>query len=321
MRAFENVLPAADLALARRRTYTLFGRLFLAGLSEGLLGPLEAVPELLELALPFDADAAAADHYQLTAVLVFPYESIFLDPVGLLGGEISEQLALTYRRHGYPVTSEADHLGHELLYMGRLCAGEASAYASGDGAAASLWHSRQRAFLVAHLLTWLPPLVLAVAGGELRFYERLAELTLALAGDHLGARDVKDPFHLPDPPPLAGDETGIKEIARYLVTPPYSGLFLSREAIAAVARGQQLPRGFGDRAQLLANLLRAGGQYDSAELVLDNLGRTFAAGATAYSAQQETYPEIAPWIEPWRERASRTAARLADLASQVPAQS
>ena len=125
-----------ELALARRRTYELFGELFLAGVTAESLAGLAAIPELAAAARPFNADAAAAEHYRLTAVTVFPYESIFRDPTGLLGGKITDQVTALYRQNGYDLLSDADHLGHELGFMAHLCAAEAGALATGDATAA-----------------------------------------------------------------------------------------------------------------------------------------------------------------------------------------
>lgn len=307
-----------ELALARRRAYHLFGRLFLEGITADLLPYTDAVPELGELARTIDPDQAAADHYHLTAVSVFPYESIFLDPSGLLGGAVSDRLLTIYDQNGYQALSDADHIGHELLFMSQLCAAEAEAWQLGNGDAATLWQSRQQAFLTSHLLSWLAPLVVAVGQSDSLFYGPLANLTLDLAADHLGEAQADPPaITLPTPPALAADDSGLKDIARYLATPPYSGLFLSRDAISALARRHNLPRGFGDRAQMLANLLRTAGQYDLASNVFLDLAAVSVKWRKQYEEQQTRYPEISPWIRPWQEHISQTAVALEELSETV----
>ncbi len=307
-------MTPAELALARQRTYDLFGRLFLDGISPDQLPQLDEVPELAALASLRDPDQAAADHFQLISVTLFPYESIFRDPSGLLGGPLSEAISAVYQQNGCDILSDADHIGHELRFMARLCAAEASAHAEGEPQAAASWHSRQRSFLSAHILTWLPPLVTAIeASGDL-FYSSLANLTLDLCADHLDtAVPPGAPFNLPAAPDLAGEESGLKEIARALTTPPYSGLFLSRDAISALARRHDLPRGFGDRAQLLTNLLRTAGQYNHAAAIISDLSATCRSWSDSYQAQADRYPALLPWIRPWRERAAQTAAALAAM--------
>ena len=300
-----------ELALARSRTYRLFGRLFLRGIDGETRPSLPAVPELAQPAAGVDEDEAAADHYQLTAVSVFPYESIFLDPSGLLGGEVSERVASIYAQNSFEPPADADHIGSELAFLSHLCGAEAQAWSHGEDSAASLWHSRQQAFLAAHLLTWLPPLAAAVDLAGSAFYGRLANLTLDLAGDHLTVETAnRHPLALPAAPPLAGEESGLRDIARYLATPPYSGLFLSRSAISDIARAHSLPRGFGDRAQLLTNLLRTAGQYDLASAITADLSALWTSWAGIYTSQQDAHPDLTPWILPWLERVEQTAASL-----------
>jgi len=303
-----------ELALARRRTYHLFGRLFLEGITADLLPQLNAVPELAELAAQIDLEQAAAGHYHLTAVSVFPYESIFLDPSGLLGGPVSDSILDIYRQNGFDVLSDADHIGHELHFMAHLCAAEAAALAAGDSDAAVLWRSRLQSFLATHLLAWLAPLVVAIEQAATPVYGRLADLTLDLAADHLlQTHAAPPPIPLPDVPRLATEESSLKEISRHLTTPPYCGLFLSRDAISALARRHNLPRGFGDRAQMLTNLLRTAGQYDAAAAVIEDLSTLCANWLDCYQQQQTAFPHLSPWLHPWQDRVAQTAASLREI--------
>ena len=300
-----------ELATARRRTYHLFGRLFLEGVTAELLPQLEAIPELAQAARPFDPDEAAVEHYKLTAVDVFPYESIFIDPSGLLGGDLTDQTAVLYGKSGYEVPSDNDHLGHELGFMAHLCSAEAVAITQTEVGPPALWRSRQQTFLVSHLLRWLPPLTIAVERSGSLFYGRLANLTLALCVDHLaGSPTAQSMDFLPHPPPMAAPESSLKDIAAWLTTPPYSGLFLSREVISNIARGHHIPRGFGDRAQLLTNLLRTAGQYDAARAIIDDLSLICQEWARRYEEQQNDLPQLSPWLQPWREHVLHTAESL-----------
>lgn len=303
-----------ELALARRRTYQLFGRLFLEGITADLLPQLDLVPELAEPAAQIDLEQAAAGHYHLTAVSVFPYESIFLDPSGLLGGPVSDSILDIYRQNGFDMLSDADHIGHELHFLAHLCAAEAAALDAGDNEAAPLWRRRQQSFLTTHLLAWLAPLVVSIEQAGTPFYGRLADLTLDLAADHLLQSHASSPsISLPHAPRLATEESTLKEIARGLTTPPFCGLFLSRDAISALAHRHEIPRGFGDRTQMLTNLLRTAGQYDLASNVLLDLAAICVEWRKQYEEQQARYPEIAPWIRPWQEHVSQTAESLQGL--------
>jgi TorA maturation chaperone TorD len=307
-----SMLPL-DLAIARRRAYYLFGRLFLEGVTPELLPQLEAVPELAEAAQPYDSNMAAAEHYQLTAVDVFPYESIFLDPTGLLGGPVSNEIAEAYNRSGYETLSDYDHLGHELGFLAHLCGMEAASIARNSEEAVVLWTSRQQSFLAGHLLRWLSPLVVAVQQSGNLFYGLLTGLILDLCVDNLQGGIPNASLTLPQPPQIGGQESSLKDIARVLTTPPYSGLFLSRDAISALARRHELPRGFGDRAQTLTNLLRTAGQYDAAGAVFLDLAGIFQEGAERYEQQHDQLPKLQPWLKPWIDRVTQTAESLESL--------
>ena len=307
-----------DLATARRRAYYLFSRLFLEGITPELLPRLEAVPELAEAAQPYDPDQAAAAHYQLTAVDVFPYASIFLDPSGLLGGPLSDETAELYNESGYDeALSDYDHLGHKLGFLAYLCGMEAASLAGGDVEVALLWTSRQQGFLAGHLLRWLPPLVVAIQQAGSPFYGRLAELTLELCVDHIQKSESTAIPPLPQPPQIGDQESSLKDIAHVLTTPPYCGLFLSREAISALARRHELPRGFGDREQMLTNLLRAAGQYDAVTAVFHDLAGIYQEGADRYQEQHDLLPKLRPWLQPWQEGVIQTAESLRGLADVI----
>ena len=122
------------------------------------------------------------------------------------------------------------------------------------------------------------------------FYALLGDLTLDLALDHraaLGpsAEALPPTPPLPVPPALLDDaKTGLKDIADYLTTPAWSGLYLSRTDIARLGRAEHLPRGFGARTQMLTNLLRAAADFDR----LDPLLTQVDALATTWQSYYET---------------------------------
>jgi len=325
-------LTPASAALARERTYRLCGRLFLRGLSRSLLPVVRAVPGLAEAAAEryapedeMDLDAAAADHHHLFRLNLFPYQSIFLDPSGLLGGAESNRVRRSYEQSGYAVEDDAgpDHVGHELRFLAFLCGAERDAWEDGEEAAARRMCQRQRDFLQDHLLPWVFPFAHAVRGQGQRFYGALADLTVGLVYDHAlalgraGGLPEADEGHLPDPPPLLEEsETGLKEIASYLVTPPYAGLFLTRDAIGRLGRELEIPRGFGDRQQMLVNLMRSAAQYGAFPALMQALQDLAGEWRAAYGRQQEEMPELAPFCRPWQTRAEETARLLVEIQSR-----
>ena len=285
---------AVQQALARSRAYDLFGRLVREGLTTGVLPVVRSISELAD-AVPdsFDADAAAADHYDLFGLNVYPYASFFLDASGRLGGPVTDLVRHQLQRVNLAPESDAesaDHLGHELAYLAFLAGAEADARADGNRAEVERMQHQQRQFLDRHLLWWLPPFVRAVRQHEHPFYTALAELTWALAVDHraaLGGSPVGPLTPEPDdlPADLLDDEsTGLKDIAGFFTTPVWSGLVLSRNDITRLGRSEQLPRGFGDRTQMLTNLLRSAAEYDGLDAVLTRLSQQIDAWRTHYKS-------------------------------------
>jgi TorA maturation chaperone TorD len=340
-------LAAAELALARSRSYALLADLFLQGLTAGTLPYLQAIPEIAAVLPPdFDQDEAAADHYQLFGFNVFPYQSIFLHPAGLLGGPITDEVVRSYNQAGFatgPAGSQAadespDHLGYELRLMTFLCAAEADAWDDGLPFVVTALAVTQRAFLDQHLLQWLPPFVLAVEQQDQPLYGRLARLTLELAAGHrqslagpIGPSAALPPerdcpfvvtaLAVPVPDLLADEKTGLREIAAYLLTPPHSGLYLSREDIGRLARAHHLPRGFGDRSQILLNLLRAAADYDTIGEVLADLAKLAERWTAGYGQMAESSDAPASTLHlvarDWQATAARTASLLEEMAREV----
>lgn len=316
-------LPASQKALARSRTYTLFGRIYLEGLTPELMPYVQAIPKLVET-LPeiFNADEAAADHQHLFGFNIFPYQSIFLDPSGLLGGDITDTVIQSYQEAGFDVqagSESADHIGHELHLLAYLCGLEAKAQQE-NGSEVLQWTIKlQHDFLDRHLLTWLPPLVQVLGRQGNPFYPALAGLTLNLVSEHRASQkpDLVVEFQLARPPNLLEDEkTGLKEIVGYLLRPVYSGIYLSRDDIGRLARQRALPRGFGDRQQMFLNLLRSAANYGGLAAILEQLQNLAKSWAETYG-EMAFDPILAPFANQWQYRASSTTNIFDEMGSRL----
>jgi putative dimethyl sulfoxide reductase chaperone len=334
----ELALSAQETAQARSRIYTLCSRLFLHGPTPALEQAVMAVPELAAAYTPtVDPDQAAAGHQALFGFEIFPYQSIFLDPSGLLGGDESVRVQRSYTQCGFaPATSaeSPDHIGHELACMAHLCTAESEALADERAAVVQQVRQLQLDLLQNHLLQWLPPLVLAIQRQQQPFYRALADLTLALVDHHLtevqdghlsvvATRDTAEhaATALPqaDPTWLEEHNTSLQDIAAWLLRPVYSGLFLSREDLGRLARRHQLPRGFGDRALLLVNLLRAAIKYQCLDPLLTDLHDLVTAEAVSYQRLATQLESSALWLASWHERTTATASlilQMKNLAAQ-----
>jgi TorA maturation chaperone TorD len=320
-------MDAHEQALARSRAYALLARLFRDGLTADLLPAVAAVPALTD-ALPraFDADEAAADHYQLLHLDVPPCAGLFLDAPPVLGGPAARAAQHHYRQAGLaPETGpeSPDHLGRELAFLAFLTGAEADALEDGLPAEAARLQPLQRRFLGSHLLWWLPAVEQALAQGP-PFYQRLARLTRDLALDHLAALGHAPESRPPEPappdlPPLLDQPgTGLHEIAAYLTTPAWSGLYLGRTDAARLGRGLDLPRGFGGRTRMLTNLLHAAVTYDRLGPLLDDLLACVETWAAAYHALAAEAPALPAIARHWLDRLARTKALLLRLREAAP---
>jgi TorA maturation chaperone TorD len=317
-----NSLSAVEIALARSRTYDFFSRLYRQGPNQQEVPLIRAIPELAEtLTDPFDAEQHAAAYQTLFGFNVFPYESAFLEPSGSLGGEISDGVLGRYAQVGFEVGGNAeapDHIATELALLAVCSQRVASQWEAGDSKAAQHLRDWQQQFLADHLLRWIAPFAQAVRAEADPFYAELVEMTMALVAYHYA--DLSDgsaplpPFELPLPPKLLGkEETGLKEIADYLTSPLYSGIFLSRDAIGRLARQANLPRGFGGRRQMLTNLLRSAAQYEQFPTLIAHLNTLVQSWITGYQADALAFPPLEGFILPWVNHATITQGMLAEI--------
>lgn len=314
----------ANTASARTHTYLLLSRLYLDGLKDDLLPYIAKIPELAAAApRPFDRDETAAAHYQIFTHDIFPYESIFRDPSGLLGGDYTDQVKATYKNAGIQITADCDHIGHELAYMAALCSAESSRLSSSNDDAAGRFEQLQGTFLREHLLYWLPPFITSMHYAGQPFYGALGQLTQGIIYDHLLTLNLKnfvDHLIIPDvtdapavPDIFQNDQTNLKQIAGFLITAPHSGLYLSRSTISNLARNRELPRGFGSRQQMLSNLFNTAAQYDLIPDLLQDLAEHAGSWGEQYKSQMTDFPEMSEWIRPWLKRANGTADMLSKM--------
>lgn len=316
-------LSPYQIARARSRTYDLLGRLSLTGLTAEELPYVAEISELAAtLSDHFEADEAAADHQQLFGFNVFPHESIFLDPSGLLGGPIADAILLGRQRAGFvrQIDSDmVDHLGQELKYLALLSDHEARARQDGSNDIVRRMAGLQREFLDQHLLRWLPALLVAIEKQGQRFYNALIHLVFDLSLAHradLSSTPAPE-FVLPDPPALLTQKgTGLKEIAAYLLAPPYSGIYLSRDDIGRLARRQELPRGFGNRQQMLLNLWRSAAMYDGLETSIEALQDFVSSWFDTYD-QLRSDPQLRPFVTAWRSRTAATISLLTEMHANI----
>ena len=305
---------------ARSRVYRLFSYLYRRGLTGDALPIVQAIPDLASLVRgPFDEDEAAADHYALFSLEVFPYASVFLEAEGRLGGSTADQVYRLYAHAGFQPKLDresADHLTHELALLAFLSEAEADALEDDKQHEAERMRRRMQAFMDEHLLWWLPAFVQAVQQQSYPFYAALGRLTLDVVLDHRAALGeesrIPEERMVAEPPDLLAEEkTGLKDIAAYLTTPAWSGLFLSRSDLARMGRGERLPRGFGSRVQTLTNLLRAAAEFDRVPPLLDALDAQADAWESFYQKLSDSGLESVEAVaQMWTNRLVTTRSLL-----------
>ncbi len=343
-RGWPAPLSSREQALARSRTYQLLSRLVLEGVTRETLPILQALPELAEsLPQPLDLEQMAAAHHRLWQFNVFPFQGLFLGTENLLGGPVTEAVLHSYARSGFQpdlASQSGDHLGLELAFLAFLAGAEADAWEDDRPSIARTIRERQRQFLDEHLLPWLPALTQAVRqqfasplhppegqgdSPERRLFVLVAELALELALAHrqdLADEDLLAPgpsLSLPALPDLLAEEsTGLKEIAAHLLVPAYSGFFLSRDDIGRLAQRHSLPRGFGERQTMLANLLQSAARFDSLAGVLNSLEALVAEWQRLYASPPLAHhPLMRPIAQAWEARLQATLVILETLRAEV----
>ena len=305
-------MTVAEIAEARSRAYRLFSAVFLrGGADRDVISGLSAIPELADIR-PGSQDEGAAYH-DLFGLNVYPYASVFLDPQARLGGGVSDWVIRWFQQIGMGVDATdtaPDHIGHELAALGFLQGAEADARLDHRTEKVRQLVDLQRAFLDRHLLGWMPAFVWAVQAQGDPFYAQLADLALALVVDHrqdMGG-SVATELNLPETADQH-EPNSIRELAVHLTQHARSGIYLSRKDIAALGRKERLPRGFGDRAQMLANLFRSAARFDQLPEVLDGLrGRVHDQNHRYEHLEQ--VPALGAMGRFWRARLAQTLCLL-----------
>lgn len=285
---------------ARSRAYGLFSRLYRHGLTAADLPIVRSVDSLApHVPTPFNPDEAAADHYALFGLDVFPYAGAFLDAGGRLGGRAADAARRFYDEAGLGVPEasgeSADYLPLELSLLESLTMAEA-----GDFHRVGDVRHLQRRFLDTHLLAWLPPFLEVLHRQRDGFYRALGELTLDLVAEHrasLGGERIQGAREPNGNDLLHNDATGLKDIAEFLGTPARSGLWLCRRDIGDLSRSLELPRGFGSRLQTLTNLFRSAAEFDGVGGLLDSLSRRIADSRTFYRRLADGDLPVDIWLE------------------------
>ncbi len=305
----QELIAEAD---ARSRAYALLARLVAAGPEASTLEAAALDTRMAEAIASYggDLDALAADHQHVLGLSCPAYESVLLDPEARIGGEIGDRVRRVVGKGRDP----ADHLASELEALALFAGAEADAEQDAERAIAEQMRARARHLLDAHLLRWLPTLAAAVRRAGRPWPAALLQAIEDVVLQHrsvLGAADRADLAFVLPPLGLSLDDpdTGLAEIALALARPARAGCLVSRDDIAALGRGTGTPRGFGDRATLIENLLHSGAELGSITDVVEALSRLLQSARAELDAGRlaDVPPELRA---PWKERIDLTCALL-----------
>ena len=278
--------------------YSLLSACLGGGPGEGRVALLRASPLLDEALGAYPSlEAVEVDHEHAFGFNAPPVAGAFLDPTRRAGGDWGDRLAAAYVRIGF--TPRLTGPGPE--HLSTLL--EALATVRVDGA-----------FLDAHVLSWLPLVSIAVRRLQRPYPTALLEQVEGLVLLHRSdlVEPVSAAFDLPDADlDLEDPETDLRAIAEWLATPARCGVYLTRADLARIGGGRRVPRGFGDRGQLLVNLLRSAACFDALDGVVGDLEAVLDAWLEAFTAPR--YSEIAEALAPWTTRAGETRDRLGAL--------
>lgn len=305
-----------DQAERRARLAGVLGRLIVAEPDPDLSAVLAGVPDLAALA---SGDPELAVEYErLFLREVGPYESVFAGAEGQLG-DTAAKVAAFYRRHDFAMpaglrVAQLDHLGVELSCYAGLAAAEADAWRTERPDTAVSLVEAEREFLANHLGRWAQVACEALrrraGNGPFRVLVDAVDRFLAQEVERLRPA----PDH-PDLPPVVIDRPastmGPAGLARWLLTPARSGVFLDADDLAVAAAGLGLPwRPSDSRARLRQVLEEAA---DSAELprILDALRPAVERWREGHLERERSEPGARRLWQAWRLKAEVTLELIA----------
>lgn len=296
--------PDDDVRAGRAALLDLLADLFLRELEERDLAAITADPVLGRALQPPAGDEARrqlrAEFASLLLIEVPPYASIYLDVPPVIGGDTSLRWERLLASLGQPVRSleraaSPDHAG---LYL-RACA-EAE-------------RRRDAAPILREALAWLPQCLTAIErNAPASFYGNVA----ALAGQALWESARATPYSgepLPAEEPPAPEDSGLRELSRWLTTPAFSGWFLSKRALRRMAQPFGVGVGMVDRAQALEQVFEASGLDGRTSALLATFQEELAGWAAALAAWREQLGLWAELLAPWAARLNRTRALLDEM--------
>ena len=250
-------------------------------------------------------DDLAAEHYHVFGMGVFPFGHYFLSPVGNFGGEEEDLVIAIYNKYDFDFVNldggmGPTHLGTLLHFCAHLI--ENSQTEDADYHELS---ALRRTFIAGQILTWLPTLSFAIKDLKSPLFEKLLDLALSIAYSDWKALNGPEfkgdlEFQLPqwdvEKDFLEIRETGLRDIAENLVTPAFSGMFLSKSTMKSLVSESDIPMGFGERKNLMENILKESVRYEDFKNLIDRFENLTSRWKDFYNSFPE---DLAPVKSQW----------------------
>jgi TorA maturation chaperone TorD len=295
----DALLPAGRAALL-----DLLADLLLREVDAQMAALLGGDPALNEALCPPQSEQSLrelrATYAQLFLIELPPYASLYLEAPPVVGGESSLHWERFLAAQGQPLASleRAAATDHAGLFLRALAAAERT----GNTAA-----------MISEALRWLPQFFTAVQRSEgERFYGRAAALaTLAVQESARIVPYAGQPLPIEGPPAPADDS--LREMARWLCTPAWSGWFLSKSRLRQLAAAFGVALGIVEREQMLEQVFEASALDGRTGELLDAL---LAEHQHWTAALQEWQQALGAWkhpLEGWETTLQRTQALLNEM--------
>lgn len=320
--------------------YQLLGNFWLHEISPGDIPTIKHLPDLgdtLPVDTAIDLTDLAAEYQRLFGFNLPPYESLFIDPSGMLNAPATTRVDTLYRQAGWSPPTKArygapDHLGLELLALG--------AFAQQSDP------TNYEMLLIKHLALWVPVFTLTLRRLKPHpFYAGLGELTLDFVLESLPASPLApdtDPFPILPPPPIyrstfqepplkvgtnvvteteeskqtSSQRTNLEDILKKLLTARQAGLYITRQDLAKIGITLDLPGVMGERVHMLKTLLQMAAQYDLIPHLFELLQSLLDMAHDNYSELAATNPAWQVYARGWVSRLDATRELLQDLHAQ-----
>lgn len=285
----------AEIADQRAAFAALAGALLLSEPGPRTAPFVERVPELASLA----DSALGVDYERIFLRSVAPYESVFRSDEAERGGVVASRVADHYDDIGFDEHRTArwrvagpDHLGLELRAYSYLVGLEAASWRNDRPDEATRHVEAQRRFFADHVAWWAEVALDALAGPAVGtpYAALIDEVSQFLAEeiDRLRPVPLLDTAQVPEVSPVG--RLGPRRLARHLLAPARSGVWLGLADIGDAARSLGFPWRPMDGRQNMVPLVAA---------ALD-------AG------------EIGQLVQPWAVLARRAAAEHTERAFSQP---